>query len=53
MKYGQTTQSKIDQIFHQLYGELIIVFLAGILFFLASSLHYFLSHYRRTHRKQK
>lgn len=50
MKYGQTTQSKIDQIFHQLYGELIIVFLAGIL--LASSLHYFLSHYRRTHRKQ-
>ena len=48
-KYGQTTQSKINQIFHQLYGELIIVFLAGIV--LASSIHYFLSHYRRAHRK--
>ncbi|AKD38766.1 protein AhpA [Pasteurella multocida subsp. multocida OH4807] len=48
-KYGKTTQNKIDQIFHQLYGELIIVFLAGIL--LASSVHYFLSHYRRTYRK--
>ncbi|AFI87575.1 hemolysin regulation protein AhpA [Aggregatibacter actinomycetemcomitans] len=45
-KYGQTTQSKINQIFHRLYGEIIIVFLAGIL--LASSLHYFLSHYRRS-----
>lgn len=49
-KYGQTTQNKIDQIFHQLYGELIVVFLAGIL--LASSMHYFLSHYRRAHRHQ-
>ncbi|MFY1026996.1 hemolysin regulation protein AhpA [Actinobacillus seminis] len=48
-KYGQTTQSKINQLFHQLYGELIIVFLAGIVF--ASSIHYFLSHYRRAHRK--
>ncbi|MDO5054719.1 MAG: YtjB family periplasmic protein [Pasteurella oralis] len=47
-KYGKTTQNKIDQIFHQLYGELIIVFLAGIL--LASSVHYFLSHYRRAYR---
>ncbi|TYA17111.1 YtjB family periplasmic protein [Aggregatibacter actinomycetemcomitans] len=46
-KYGQTTQSKINHIFHRLYGEIIIVFLAGIL--LASSLHYFLSHYRRSH----
>ncbi|WP_233116867.1 YtjB family periplasmic protein [Aggregatibacter actinomycetemcomitans] len=45
-KYGQTTQSKINHIFHRLYGEIIIVFLAGIL--LASSLHYFLSHYRRS-----
>ncbi|WP_109077774.1 YtjB family periplasmic protein [Aggregatibacter kilianii] len=45
-KYGQTTQSKINQIFHRLYGEIIIVFLAGIL--LASSIHYFLSHYRRS-----
>ncbi|MGC7559674.1 YtjB family periplasmic protein [Pasteurella sp. PK-2025] len=48
-KYGNTTQNKINQIFHQLYGELIIVFLAGVL--LASSIHYFLSHYRRAYRK--
>ncbi|MDT8767935.1 YtjB family periplasmic protein [Pasteurella multocida] len=48
-KYGKTTQSKIDHLFHQLYGELIIIFLAGVL--LASSIHYFLSHYRRTYRK--
>ncbi|MCK3658407.1 hemolysin regulation protein AhpA [Pasteurellaceae bacterium Pebbles2] len=47
-KYGQTTQSKINQIFHQLYGELLIVFLTGII--LASSVHYFLSHYRRSNR---
>lgn len=47
-KYGKTTQSKIDHLFHQLYGELIIIFLAGVL--LASSVHYFLSHYRRTYR---
>ncbi|MDO4627258.1 MAG: YtjB family periplasmic protein [Pasteurellaceae bacterium] len=50
-KYGQTTQHKIDQLFHQLYGEFIIVFLAGIL--LASSMHYFLSHYQRAHRKKE
>ncbi|TDQ59628.1 membrane protein [Mesocricetibacter intestinalis] len=49
--YGQTTQNKINQIFHRLYGELLIVFLIGIL--LASSTHYFLSHYRRARRKQK
>lgn len=48
VKYGKTTQNKINQIFHQLYGELIIVFLAGVL--LASSVHYFLSHYRRAYR---
>ena len=48
-KYGQTTQNKINQIFYRLYGELIVVFLAGIL--LASSVHYFLSHYRRAHRR--
>ena len=48
-KYGQTTQHKIDLIFHRLYGELIIVFLLGIL--AASSFHYFLSHYRRSKRK--
>ncbi|MDU8924605.1 YtjB family periplasmic protein [Pasteurellaceae bacterium LIM206] len=47
-KYGQTTQSKINQLFHRLYGELIIVFLAGVI--LASSVHYFLSHYRRVRR---
>lgn len=50
-KYGTQTQSKIDQLFHQLYGELIIVFLVGML--LASSIHYFLSHYRRTYRKPR
>lgn len=49
-KYGQTTQNKINQIFHRLYGELIIVFLAGVI--LASSVHYFLSHYRRARRSQ-
>lgn len=48
-KYGTQTQSKINQLFHQLYGELIIVFLVGAL--LASSIHYFLSHYRKTYRK--
>jgi len=47
-KYGQTTQSKINQIFHQLYGELLIIFLAGVI--LASSVHYFLSHFRRVRR---
>lgn len=48
-KYGTQTQSKINQLFHQLYGELIIVFLVGAL--LASSIHYFLNHYRKTYRK--
>ncbi|PJG85652.1 YtjB family periplasmic protein [Conservatibacter flavescens] len=47
-QYGQTTQHKINQLFHQLYGEMIVVFLVGVLF--ASSLHYFLSHYRRVKR---
>ncbi|WP_386692536.1 MULTISPECIES: YtjB family periplasmic protein [unclassified Lonepinella] len=47
-KYGQTTQSKINQIFYQLYGELFIIFLAGVI--LASSVHYFLSHFRRVRR---
>ncbi|WP_431053501.1 YtjB family periplasmic protein [Testudinibacter sp. TW-1] len=37
---GQTTQDKINALFHHLYGELIIIFLAGALF--ASSIHYFL-----------
>ncbi|WGE32147.1 YtjB family periplasmic protein [Actinobacillus genomosp. 2] len=39
-KYGQTTKNKVEQLFHQLYGELIILVLVGAL--LASSLHYFL-----------
>ncbi|AFU18281.1 YtjB family periplasmic protein [Actinobacillus equuli subsp. haemolyticus] len=38
-EYGQTTKSKVERIFHQLYGQLIILVLAGIL--LASSYHYF------------
>ena len=50
-QYTQSNKSKINQIFHQLYGELIIVFLLGAL--MASSIHYFLSHYRRTYRKSK
>ncbi|KMK52312.1 hemolysin regulation protein AhpA [[Actinobacillus] muris] len=32
MQYGQTTQSKVNELFHLLYGELIILFLAGGLF---------------------
>ncbi|AAP95331.1 hemolysin regulation protein AhpA [[Haemophilus] ducreyi] len=39
-QYGQTTQSKIEQLFHQLYAQLIILLVAGALF--ASSIHYFL-----------
>lgn len=39
-QYGQTTRSKVDQLFSQLYGELIILFLAGGL--LISSLYYFM-----------
>ncbi|WP_301099716.1 AhpA/YtjB family protein [Otariodibacter sp.] len=31
-QYGQTTQNKINDLFHLLYGELIILFLAGGLF---------------------
>lgn len=38
-KYGQTTKSKVNQMFNQLYGELIILVLIGAL--LASSLHTF------------
>ena len=48
-QYAQTTRNKINQIFHRLYGELLIVFLLGVLS--ASSVHYFLGHYRRTYRK--
>ena len=50
-QYTQSNQSKINHIFHQLYGELIIVFLLGAV--MASSIHYFLSHYRRAYRKHK
>ncbi|MGX2955474.1 YtjB family periplasmic protein [Ursidibacter arcticus] len=31
-QYGQTTQSKVNELFHLLYGELVILFLAGGLF---------------------
>lgn len=31
-EYGQTTQSRVNALFHLLYGELIILFLAGGLF---------------------
>lgn len=48
-QYAQSSQSKINQIFRQLYGELIVVFLLGVV--LASSIHYFLSHYRQAYRK--
>lgn len=39
MTYGQTTRSKVDELFHLLYGELIILFLAGGLF--VSCFYYF------------
>lgn len=31
-EYGQTTRSKIDELFHLLYGKLIVLFLCGGLF---------------------
>lgn len=31
-EYGQTTRTKINELFHTLYGELIVLFLAGGLF---------------------
>lgn len=43
--YGQMVESHNADLFHQLYGKFIIVFLLGIL--IASSVHYFLSRYRR------
>lgn len=45
-QYEQSSQGKIDRIFHQLYGGFIVVFLLGAL--LASSIHYFIGYYRRT-----
>ncbi|WP_373778019.1 YtjB family periplasmic protein [Glaesserella sp.] len=38
-QYGQTTQSKVNELFHLLYGELVILFLAGGLFI--SCFYYF------------
>lgn len=42
-EYGQTARYKVDQLFHLLYAELIILFLSGGLF--VSCFYYF----RRTH----
>lgn len=39
-EYAQTTKVRVEQQFHQLYGEMIILVLTGIL--LASSVHYYL-----------
>ncbi|KGQ69702.1 hemolysin regulation protein AhpA [Chelonobacter oris] len=44
-QYGQTTQDKINALFHHLYGELIIVFLCGVV--VTSSIHYFLRRRRK------
>lgn len=38
-QYGQTTQHKVNELFHLLYGQLVILFLAGGLF--ASCFYYF------------
>lgn len=46
--YGQTTKSKISQLFRLLYGELIVIFLSGVV--LTSSFHYFLNRYKRAKR---
>lgn len=43
---GQSTQNRINSLFHHLYGELIIVFLCGAI--LASSIHYFLHKLRKS-----
>lgn len=44
-EYGQTTQSKVNELFHLLYGKLIILFLTGGLF--VSCFYYFIR--RRVH----
>lgn len=44
-QYGQTTKLMVEEQFHQLYGEMIILVLTGIL--LASSIHYYFR--RRIH----
>lgn len=38
-QYGQTTKARVEQQFHQLYGEMIILVLTGIL--LAGSFYYY------------
>lgn len=50
-QYTQRTQNKIDQIFNQLYGELIIVFLIGVVF--SSSCHYFFRNYHQSQQGKK
>lgn len=47
-EYGQTTKARVEQQFHQLYGEIIILLLTGVL--LASSVHYYFR--RRIHHLQ-
>lgn len=47
-QYGQTTRGKVNELFHLLYGELIILFLAGGLF--VSCFYYF--NRRRIHLVQ-
>lgn len=47
-EYGQTTKARVEQQFHQLYGEMIILLLTGIL--LASSVHYYFR--RKIHHLQ-
>ncbi|HDL1111946.1 TPA: YtjB family periplasmic protein [Mannheimia haemolytica] len=47
-EYGQTTKARVEQQFHQLYGEIIILLLTGIL--LASSINYYFR--RKIHHVQ-
>lgn len=47
-EYAQTTKARVEQQFHQLYGEMIILLLTGVL--LASSLHYYFR--RKIHHQQ-
>ncbi|HGO5853467.1 TPA: YtjB family periplasmic protein [Mannheimia haemolytica] len=47
-EYGQTTKVRVEQQFHQLYGEMIILLLTGVL--LASSVHYYFR--RKIHQIQ-
>ncbi|HGO5814739.1 TPA: YtjB family periplasmic protein [Mannheimia haemolytica] len=47
-EYGQTTKVRVEQQFHQLYGEMIILLLTGVL--MASSVHYYFR--RKIHQIQ-